>query len=189
MGEVPCRASVAPLASTCFVLCLIGVEAEGLLDHQGRAGIKTIEQWNLRPVIFGVEASVSFLVYDCNPHIQESHPRAPKATKSLKKVFPRSVKKVSKKSPNTDFVVFLTPFRVIWDFFNTFDTPGRDAREHPFETFCGFRARRPSRLLYMAAPIAILGTEVQRRPPVPPLSQRHSCGQSLEGQEDGDRLC
>ena len=35
-----------------------------------------------------------------------------------------------------------------------FDTPGRDARGHLFETFWGFRAQRPSRLLYMAAPIA-----------------------------------
>ena len=66
-------------------------------------------------------------VYDGNPHIQESpHPRAPKSPKSLKKDFPglpaRSVKKVTKKSPNTDFVVFLTPFRVIWDFFDTFLT-------------------------------------------------------------------
>ena len=48
--------------------------------------------------------------YDCNPHIQESpHPRALKSPKSLKKAFPglpaRSVKKVSEKSPNTDFVV------------------------------------------------------------------------------------
>ena len=47
-----------------------------------------------------------------------------KSPKSLKKVLPglpaRSVKKVSKKSPNTDFVVFLTHFRVIWDFFDTF---------------------------------------------------------------------
>ena len=47
--------------------------------------------------------------YDGNPHIQESpHPRNPKSPKSLKKAFlglpGRSVKKVSKKSPNTDFV-------------------------------------------------------------------------------------
>ena len=54
----------------------------------------------------------------CNPHIQESpHPRAPKSPKSLKKEFPglpaRSVKKVSKKSTNTDFVVFLALFLVI----------------------------------------------------------------------------
>ena len=31
------------------------VEAEGLLDYQGRAGIISIVRWNLRPVIFGVE--------------------------------------------------------------------------------------------------------------------------------------
>ena len=69
---------------------------------------------------------VNFL-YDCNPHIQESpHPRPPKSPKSLKKSFPglpaRSVKKVSKKSPHTLFGVFLTHFRVIWDFFDTFLT-------------------------------------------------------------------
>ena len=61
----------------------------------------------------------------CNPHIQESpHPRAPESPKSLKKDFPGlpvgSVKKVSKKCPNTDFVVFFTLFRVIWHFFDTF---------------------------------------------------------------------
>ena len=33
-----------------FVHCLIRVEAEGLLDYQGRA-----VRWNLRPVIFGVD--------------------------------------------------------------------------------------------------------------------------------------
>ena len=38
-----------------FVHCLIRVEAEGLLDYQGRAGIISIVRWNLRPVIFGVE--------------------------------------------------------------------------------------------------------------------------------------
>ena len=37
-GEVPCRTSLVPLAFPCFVLCLIGVETEGLLDYQGRAG-------------------------------------------------------------------------------------------------------------------------------------------------------
>ena len=47
--------SLAPLASPCFVLCLIGVETEGLLDYQGRAGIISIVRWNLRPVIFGGE--------------------------------------------------------------------------------------------------------------------------------------
>ena len=38
-----------------FVHCLIRVEAEGLLDYQGRAGIISIVRWNLRPVRFGVE--------------------------------------------------------------------------------------------------------------------------------------
>ena len=42
-------------AFPCFVRCLIGVETEGLLDYQGRAGIISIVRWNLRPVIFGVE--------------------------------------------------------------------------------------------------------------------------------------
>ena len=34
---------------------LIGVETEGLLDYQRRAGIISIVQWNLRPVIFSVD--------------------------------------------------------------------------------------------------------------------------------------
>ena len=38
-----------------FLRCLIGVETEGFLDYQGRAGIISIVRWNLRPVIFGVE--------------------------------------------------------------------------------------------------------------------------------------
>ena len=87
----------------------------------------------VRKIVFGGAAKV-FLTCDWSRHIQESpHPRAPKSPKSLKKVFPdlpaRSVKKVSKKSPNTDFVVFLTHFRVIRDFFDTF--------------FLTLRARRP----------------------------------------------
>ena len=38
-----------------FVHCSIRVEAEGLLDYQGRAGIISIVRWNLRPVIFSVD--------------------------------------------------------------------------------------------------------------------------------------
>ena len=38
MEEVPRRTSLVPLAFPCFVLCFIGVEIEGLLDYQGRAG-------------------------------------------------------------------------------------------------------------------------------------------------------
>ena len=43
-----------PLASQCFCF-LIGVEAKGLLDFQGRRGITSVVRWNPRPVIFGVE--------------------------------------------------------------------------------------------------------------------------------------
>ena len=58
MEEVPRRTSLAPLASPYFVLCVIGVETEGLLEYQGRAGIMSIVRWNLRPVIFGVDVFV-----------------------------------------------------------------------------------------------------------------------------------
>ena len=44
-----------------FVHCLIRVEAEGLLDYQGRAGIISIVRWNLRPVIFGATAPSAIL--------------------------------------------------------------------------------------------------------------------------------
>ena len=57
MEEVPRRTSPVPLAFPCFVLCLVRVETEGLLDYQGRAGIISIVRWNLRPVILGVEFS------------------------------------------------------------------------------------------------------------------------------------
>ena len=56
MEEVPRRTSLVPPAFPCLLLCLIGVETEGLLDYQGQAGIISIVRWNLRPVIFGVEA-------------------------------------------------------------------------------------------------------------------------------------
>ena len=55
MDEVPRRTSLVPLALPCFVLCLIGVETEGFLDYQGRAGITSIVRWNLHPAIIGVE--------------------------------------------------------------------------------------------------------------------------------------
>ena len=39
-----------------FMLILIGLEAKNLLAFQGRRGIASVVRWNLRPVIFGVEA-------------------------------------------------------------------------------------------------------------------------------------
>ena len=57
MEEVPRRTSLVPLAFPCFVLCLIGLETEGLLGYQGRAGIISIGRWNLRPVILNVDNS------------------------------------------------------------------------------------------------------------------------------------
>ena len=59
MEEVPRCTSLARLASSYFVLCSAGMEAEGLLDYQGRAGIISIVGWNLRPVILGVDFFVS----------------------------------------------------------------------------------------------------------------------------------
>ena len=58
---------------------------------------------------------------------------------------------MSKQSPNTDFD---TSF-VLWDCSTLFFyTPGREARDDCFETFCGFRAQRALGLLYVAVPIA-----------------------------------
>ena len=68
---------------------------------------------------------------------------------------------MSKKSPNTDFVVFLTLFSGLLGLFrHFFDNLGQEAREHLFETFWGFRAQRASGLLYMAAPIASQVTDL-----------------------------
>ena len=56
MEEVQCRTSRAPLASPCLCLFLIGLEAKGVFDFQGRHGITSnVARWNLRPVIFAVE--------------------------------------------------------------------------------------------------------------------------------------
>ena len=46
-----------PLRSLVLHFVSIGVETEGLLDYQRRAGIISIVRWNLRPVIFGAEIS------------------------------------------------------------------------------------------------------------------------------------
>ena len=70
MEEVPCRTSLVPLAFPCFVLCLIGVETEGLLDYQGRAGIISIVRWNLRPVIFGPDFCRAYVISgDLRQHV------------------------------------------------------------------------------------------------------------------------
>ena len=58
LDEVPRRTSLVPLAFPCFVLRLIEVETEGLLDYQGGRGIISIVRWDLRPVIFGVEICI-----------------------------------------------------------------------------------------------------------------------------------
>ena len=55
MEEVQRRTLLAPLASPCFIPSLQGLETEELLAFQERVGITSIVQWNLRPVIFGVE--------------------------------------------------------------------------------------------------------------------------------------
>ena len=44
-----------------FCTLLIGVEAEGLADYQGRAGIISIARWNLRPVSTPIPTSDDFL--------------------------------------------------------------------------------------------------------------------------------
>ena len=54
-GSSTGHTSLAPLASPCLVLCLIGGGNRRALDFQGRAGIPSIVRWNLRPVIFGVQ--------------------------------------------------------------------------------------------------------------------------------------
>ena len=72
---------------------------------------------------------------DCNPHMLHTpEPRNPQKV-SKKGVPGPPGPECPKKSPSTDFVVFLTLFRVIWDFFDTFWTL---AREHLFEAFWGF---------------------------------------------------
>ena len=51
LARTPC----VPLSSILFKR----VETEGLLDYQVKAGIFSIVWWNLRPVLFGVEKSLS----------------------------------------------------------------------------------------------------------------------------------
>ena len=63
-----------------FVLCFLGVETEGLLDYQERAGIISIVQWNLRPVIFG---EVTF--GSCKGTVLGAPPLPPQVPKNAQK--------------------------------------------------------------------------------------------------------
>ena len=65
MEEVPRRTSLALLAFPSFVLRWVGVETEGPLDYQRRAGIISIVRWNVRPIIFGVEKQSCFPIWTC----------------------------------------------------------------------------------------------------------------------------
>ena len=66
------RAPCVPL----FVHCLLRVEAEGLLDYQGRAGIISVVRWNLRPVIFGVDKGIPPRENGKKtPHTTQAHPQ------------------------------------------------------------------------------------------------------------------
>ena len=67
MEEVLRCTSFVPLAFPCFVLYLIVVETEGLLDYQGQAGIISIVRWNLRLVIFGLNKSFSLALFHSFP--------------------------------------------------------------------------------------------------------------------------
>ena len=58
-----------------FVHCLIRVEAEGLLDCQGRAGIISIVRWNLRPVISGVDFRGQKRCREKTPRISNFRPK------------------------------------------------------------------------------------------------------------------
>ena len=62
MEEVPRCTSLVPLAFPCFVLCLIGVEKEWLLDYQGRAGIISIVALKVSSIPeFGAEEKSALL--------------------------------------------------------------------------------------------------------------------------------
>ena len=94
-----------------------------------------------------------------SPHTGVSRPPAPKPPNSLNKVFlglpARSVKKVSRKSLNTDFETLSNIFWVLGDFRHFLDTPGQKACEDLLETLWGFRGSGVRRLLYMAVPIVM----------------------------------
>ena len=64
--------SLAPLVSPCFVLCLIGVETEGLLHYQCRAEIISILRWKFRPVIFGVHRRETLRDFRRHPELRDT---------------------------------------------------------------------------------------------------------------------
>ena len=71
MEEVARRTSLVPLAFSCFVHCLIGVEAEGLLDYQGAGG-------GSFPLYGGTSArSYSALIRDLGVEIYQGRKRNP----------------------------------------------------------------------------------------------------------------
>ena len=83
-----------------FVLCLlIGLETEGLLHYQGRAGIISIVRWSLRPVIFGVEFSNQGSLNDSRYMASCEKVRKRTARKGQKQSA-RKVRKLSKTSEN-----------------------------------------------------------------------------------------
>ena len=63
----------APLTSPCFVLCLVGVETEGLLGHQGRAG----DHFHCT-----VDLTRSYSVSILRPQVMpNNNPRSPRKTR------------------------------------------------------------------------------------------------------------
>ena len=100
MEEVPRCTSLVPLKFPCLVHCLIGVETEGFLDYQGRAGIMSIVRWNLPPVVFGVEQGACFCCLRRGPSLFGKIPRPMKIKLALppplsptKKTQPPSLKR------------------------------------------------------------------------------------------------
>ena len=62
------RTPFVPLVSTSSI---IGMETESLLDHEGRARIISIVQWNFCPVIFGGECRAKLKHLNGNSHYTE----------------------------------------------------------------------------------------------------------------------
>ena len=56
MEEVLHRTSLAPSASPCFILLLVGLQTKGLWDFQGSCEITSTVRWNLHPVTFALDS-------------------------------------------------------------------------------------------------------------------------------------